>query len=90
MDETEIRANILEEMYRYHCNKATEMSRCLLFAGDHYTYRDAKRAHFMASEWVAREHMGLLKYVESERRLRVIQGEIKAKHEALVEQAHIA
>ncbi len=90
MDEIRIRVGILEEMYRYHWDKATEMSRCLLFAGDHYTYRDAERAHFMAAEWVAREHMGILKYVESERRLRAIQDEIKVKHEALVEQAHIA
>jgi hypothetical protein len=86
----EIRAAILEEMYEYHWKEATEMSRCLKFAGDHYTYRDAERAHFMAAEWVAREHRGLLKYKDSEPRLRAIQDRIHKQHESLMQEQRIA
>ena len=90
MTEDEIRASILEEMYRYHWMEATAMSRCLKFAGDHYTYRDLERAHFIAAEWIASEHRGLLKYVESEKRLRAIQDEVKLQHEVLMEEGKIA
>ena len=90
MIEDEIRVQILEEMYEYHWHEATAMSRCLKFAGDHYTYRDLERAHFIAAEWCAREHMGILKYVESEKRLRIIQERVKADHERLMEAGKIA
>ena len=90
MSEDEIRASILEEMYRYHWQEATAMSRCLKFAGDHYTYRDLERAHFIAAEWTASAHRGLLKYVESEKRLRVIQDEVKAENYRLTELEKIA
>lgn len=90
MTEDEIRASILEEMYEYHWREQGVAARCLRFAGDHYTYRDNQRAHAFAAEWVRREHMGILKYFESEKRLRVIENNIYAEHEALVAEGKIA
>jgi hypothetical protein len=90
MSEDEIRASILEEMYEYHWREATAMSRCLIFAQDHYTYRDLERAHLIAAEWTAREHMGLLKYDESEKRLRIIRDRVIADHKQLMEAEKIA
>jgi len=90
MTEDDIRVQILEQMYEHHWREATAMSRCLKFAGDHYTYRDLERAHFIAVEWVAREHMGILKYTESEKRLRPIQERIAADHKRLLEAQRIA
>ena len=90
MSEDEIRAAILEEMYEYHWREQGIAARCLKFAGDHYTYRDNQRAHGLAAEWVRREHMGLLRYVESNKRLRVIEDKVYAEHEALVAEERIA
>ena len=90
MTEDEIRAAVLEEMIEYHWTEATAMSRCLKFAGDHYTYRDLERAHFIAAEWAAAEHRGLLKYLESEKRLRMIQDRVHEKHLKLMESQKIA
>ena len=89
MTEDEIRVDILEQMYEYHWREASAMSRCLKMAGDHYTYRDLERAHLIAAEWAAREHMGILKYVESEKRLRVVQQRIFEHNERLMEQGRI-
>jgi hypothetical protein len=88
--ETEIRVNILEQMYEYHWYQATVAMRCLLFAQDHYTYRDQERAHLIAAEWVAREHMGILHYKESQDKLRPILDRVKDQHKALVEAGRIA
>jgi hypothetical protein len=90
MNEDEVRVQILEEMYEYHWKEATAMSRCLKFAGDHYTYRDSERAHFIAAEWVKREHMGILKYVESEKRMRVIDARVFEENERLMAAGRIA
>ena len=86
----EIRVQILEQMYEYHWREATTANRLLLFAGQHYTYRDMYQAHLMAAEWVAREHMGILKYVESAKRLRPIQNRINKENKALLEKERIA
>jgi hypothetical protein len=90
MTEDEIRAGILEEMYEYHWRETTAMSRCLIFAQDHYTYRDLERAHLIAAEWTARELMGLLKYDESEKRLRIIWDRVISNHKQLMEAEKIA
>ena len=90
MTEDEMRVKILEEKYEYHWHEGTAMSRCLKFAGDHYTYRDLERAHFIAAEWCAREHMGILRYTESEKRLRIIRNRVHADHERLMEAGKIA
>lgn len=55
--ERPIRVRILEQMFEYHTREYKTMERCSMFAGDHYTYRDSARAHLIAAEWVAREHI---------------------------------
>ena len=90
MSEDEIRVQILEQMFEHHWREASAMSRCLRFAQDHYTYRDAQRAHQMAAEWCEREHVGILKYAESQKRLRHIYERIAAEHESKLAQEKIA
>lgn len=84
------RVAILEEMYEYHLRESTAGARCILFAGDHYTYRDIVRAHQVAAEWTAREHMGILKYSESRERLHDIEDRVYADHKRLLEAERIA
>lgn len=79
MQEQEIRVQILEQMFEYHRRELTLLYKSLEVMGDHYTYRDSIKAHQIASEWIKREHMGILKYTESAKRIREIEDRI-AEH----------
>jgi hypothetical protein len=88
--ERPIRVKILEQMFEFHLREYKAMERCTLFAGDHYTYRDSFRAHLIAAEWVQREHMGILKFVESDRRIQEIRDRVQVEHEKLISEQKIA
>lgn len=90
MTEQEIRLSILEQLYEYHWREAMIGARLIQFARDHYTYRDMERAHHIAAEWAAREHMGILRYEESTRRMKAIQQKVLAEHKQLVAEGKIA
>lgn len=90
MTETEIRIEILEQMYEHHWREAGTCARCLMFAGDHYTYRDNQRAHTVAAEYIEHEIIGILRYAEGSKRLRAIWDRVKTEHDALVTSRRIA
>lgn len=76
LNKTIIERNLLERLIRRYLLEAAGMDHTIKTCGDHYTYRDLKRMYEYMEQELEREHIALLKYVESTERCREIRRQV--------------